>query len=605
MQIISQLYINNKIQGVPEKLISFSNKKLLKFIIVFTIIPIILLSIGVLGSRINMYGETGILVSHFQVKSEYDGIDLELNYLIPPEQSEIGVIVAHGFASDRWGVHNLALSVAKLGAHVVAMDYRGHGISGGILSYDLDIRKQQAADDMLAAWKFLHEHGCENIFIIGHSMGGFCATRFSMTYPDLINGSVVIGATMPYIGEDLNETKPKNTLFIMGNKEELFTPAELLTTLETTTGNTSAELGVTYGSFQNYTARKAEIIGDEKNPITHAAEQTHPLIFEASVNWINLICNELGIDTKFDQNYSDSLITWMNRIQIFNIIIYIGIFSMIIPISLLFPYFFKLKKFPPQKSIEQHHESIQKKLWVEILSFILFQTIFLLLGIYIINNIQISWISMSSSSSFFGALLFMGVTTWILLLILKMMKRNGFLIKEEFSSDPNYHMLSWKNLFIDILAGLIISLIIPISFQLFFYNIDIPNVLGGFPSKLDILKDWFIFSTIIGAMILPGELILNKVQKLVMITSEKYHLIKYLFVIVIGKMGSILILYMVMNLMGIRFLTMLFTIVFIIFVYFGQIIGAVLYDLNDSTIPTIFFTSIFTAWIIISLLPST
>ena len=80
-------------------MISFSNKKLLKFIIVFTIIPIILLSIGILGSRINMYGETGILVSHFQVKSEYDGIDLELNYLIPPEQSEIGVIVAHGFAS--------------------------------------------------------------------------------------------------------------------------------------------------------------------------------------------------------------------------------------------------------------------------------------------------------------------------------------------------------------------------------------------------------------------------------------------------------------------------------------------------------------------------
>ena len=124
-------------------MISFSNKKLLKFIIVFTIIPIILLSIGILGSRINMYGETGISVSHFQVKSEYDGINLELNYLIPPEQSEIGVIVAHGFASDRWGMHNLALSIAKLGAHVVAMDYRGHGLSGGQLSDVWGIRAQQ------------------------------------------------------------------------------------------------------------------------------------------------------------------------------------------------------------------------------------------------------------------------------------------------------------------------------------------------------------------------------------------------------------------------------------------------------------------------------
>jgi len=605
LQIISQLYINSKIQGVPEKLISFSKKKLLKLIIVFTIIPIILLSIGILGSRINMYGETGISVSHFQVKSEYDGIDLELNYLIPPDQSKIGVIVAHGFASDRWGVHNLALSVAKLGTHVVAMDYRGHGISGGVLSNDLDIRKQQAADDMLTAWKFLHERGCENIFIIGHSMGGFCATRFSMTYPDLINGSVVIGATMPYIGEDLNETNPKNTLFIMGNKEELFTPEELLSTLKTTTGNESAEFGITYGSFQNFTARKAEIIGDEKNSITHAAEQTHPLIFEASVDWINSICNELGIDTKYDQNYSGSLITWMNRIQIFNIIIYIGIFFMIIPISLLFPFFFKLKKFPPQKPGEQQINGIQKKLWVEILSFILFQTIFLLLGIYIINNVQISWISMSSSSSFFSALLFMGVSTWILLLIFKMMKRNEFLFKKESSSDSNYRLFSWKNISIDILAGLIISLIIPISFQIFFYNIEIPNVLGGFPSKLDTLKNWFIFSVIIGSMIFPGELILNKVQKSVMIIAEKYHLLKILFIIIIGKILSILILYLVMNFMGIRFLTMLFTIVFIIVVYVGQIIGVVLYHLNESPIPTIFFTCIFTAWIIISLLPST
>ena len=586
-------------------MISISNKKLLKFIIVFTIIPIILLSVGILGSRINMYGETGITVNHFQVNSEYDGINLELNYLIPPEHSEIGVIVAHGFASDRWGVHNLALSVAKLGAHVVAMDYRAHGLSGGQLSGDWDIRAQQAADDMLTAWKFLHESGCENIFIIGHSMGGFCATRFSMTYPDLINGSVVIGASMPYIGLDLNETNPKNTLFIIGNKEELFTPEELLSTLQTTTGNASAELGVTYGSFQNYTARKAEIIGDKKNPITHAAEQTHPLIFEASVDWINQICNELGIDTKYEQNYSDSLIKWMNLIQIFNTIIYIGIFLMIIPISLLFPFFFKLKTFPSQKSTEQKFDKIQKKLWGEILSLILFQSIFILLGIYIINNFTISWISMSSSSSFFGAMLFMGVTTWILLMAFKLMKRNGFLLKGEISTDHNNNLLTWRNFSIDILAGLFISLIIPISFQIFFYAIDIPNVLGGFPSKLDTLKNWFIFSFIIGAMILPGEIISNKIQKIIMIISEKYRLIKFLLLIVIGKMGSIMILYLVLNFMGIGFLSMLFTIVFIIFVYIGQIIGVVLYHYNESPIPTILFTSILTAWIIISLLPST
>jgi len=212
---------------------------------------------------------------------------------------------------------------------------------------------------------------------------------------------------------------------------------------------------------------------------------------------------------------------------------------------------------------------------------------------------------MSSSSSFFGALLFMGVTTWTLLIIFKMMKRNGFLFKKDFSSDSDYRLVSWKNISIDIFAGLIISLIIPISFQIFFYNIDIPNVLGGFPSKLDTIKDWFIFSCFIGFMILPGELILNKVQKYVMMISEKYHLIKFLFIIVIGKILSILLLYLVMNFMGIRFLSMLFTIVFIIFVYIGQIIGVILFHYNESHIPTIFFTSILAAWIIISLLPST
>lgn len=571
----------------------------------FTIIPIILLSTGILGSRINMYGETGISVNHFQVNSEYDGINLELNYLIPLEQSEIGVIVAHGYASDRWGVHNLALSVAKLGAHVVAMDYRGHGLSGGQLSGDWDTRAQQAADDMLTAWKFLHERGCKNMFIIGHSMGGFCATRFSMAYPNLINGSVVIGASMPYIGLDLNETNPKNTLFIIGNKEELFTPEELLSTLQTTTGNASAKLGVKYGSFLNYTARKAEIIGDDKNPITHAAEQTHPLIFEASVDWINLMCDELGIDTKYEQNYSGSLIKWMNAIQVFNVFIYMGIFFMIIPISLVFPFLFKLKEFPSQKSTEQKFNKIQKMLWGEIFSIILFQSLFIVLGIYITNFITISWISLSSSSNFFGAILFMGVSTWILLLIFKIMKRKGFLFKKEQRTDSIKSMVSRKSFSIDILAGLLISLIIPIAFQIFFYAIDIPNILGGFPSKLDSIKNWFIFSVVIGAMILPGELISNKIQKIVMIISEKYRLLKFLLVFVVGKISSILLIYLMLNFMGIGFLSILFTIVFIIFVYIGQVIGVILYHYNESPIPAIIFTSTLTAWIIISLLPTT
>jgi len=278
---------------------------------------------------------------------------------------------------------------------------------------------------------------------------------------------------------------------------------------------------------------------------------------------------------------------------------------MIIPISLLFPFFFTLKKFPTQKSTEQEYNNIHKKLWGEVLSIILFQSIFILLGIYISNNITISWISMGSSSSFIGAMLFTGVSTWILLTIFKITKRNGFLFKKKLSTDTNNNWFSWKNISIDIFAGLLISIIIPISFQIFFYAIDIPNVLGGLPTKLDTLKNWFLYSVFIGAMILPGELISNKIQKIIMIISEKYRLLNYLIAIVAGKIMSILVLYLVLNFMGIGFLSMLFTIVFIIFVYIGQIIGVILFHYNESPISTTIFTSILTAWIIISLLPST
>ena len=52
---------------------------------------------GIVGVRVNMYEKTGISMTTHWVKSEYDGIQMRLNYFSPnPDiKLSVGLILAH------------------------------------------------------------------------------------------------------------------------------------------------------------------------------------------------------------------------------------------------------------------------------------------------------------------------------------------------------------------------------------------------------------------------------------------------------------------------------------------------------------------------------
>lgn len=87
---------------------------------------------------------------------------------------ERGVVLAHGgrFTKESWAEQAEALAGA--GFRVMAFDFRGRGKSRGGSG-------PGAADDVhldvLAAVRYLHEHGAASVSIVGASFGGWAAAR--------------------------------------------------------------------------------------------------------------------------------------------------------------------------------------------------------------------------------------------------------------------------------------------------------------------------------------------------------------------------------------------------------------------------------------------
>lgn len=94
------------------------------------------------------------------------------------------VIILHGLfgMSDNW--HNVARSLSDELA-VYCLDLRNHGRSphSNFMSYS------SMADDV---WEFMQKQRLHNAILIGHSMGGKVAMKFTDKYPDKVSGLVVV-----------------------------------------------------------------------------------------------------------------------------------------------------------------------------------------------------------------------------------------------------------------------------------------------------------------------------------------------------------------------------------------------------------------------------
>ena len=93
-----------------------------------------------------------------------------------PGLRDVGCVVAHGFTGSSRGVDVVTISRALVGhgVGVLAIDFRGHGRSGGRSTVG-------AAEihDVAAAVAWLRAHGYRHVAVLGWSMGGSAVLRYA------------------------------------------------------------------------------------------------------------------------------------------------------------------------------------------------------------------------------------------------------------------------------------------------------------------------------------------------------------------------------------------------------------------------------------------
>ena len=94
------------------------------------------------------------------------------------------LLILHGFLgmSDNW--KTLGMQYANLGFQVHMLDLRNHGRS----FHSNEFNYQVMTNDV---FEYCVEHNLENVYIIGHSMGGKVAMLFSTTYPEKVDKLIV------------------------------------------------------------------------------------------------------------------------------------------------------------------------------------------------------------------------------------------------------------------------------------------------------------------------------------------------------------------------------------------------------------------------------
>lgn len=103
-----------------------------------------------------------------------DGVAIAADHW--PAESALAYVVAHGFTGSSRAprVRRIATQLAATGAAVLALDFRGHGRSGGRSTLgDLEVH------DAAAAVAFLRAAGHPLIALVGWSMGGSVVLRYA------------------------------------------------------------------------------------------------------------------------------------------------------------------------------------------------------------------------------------------------------------------------------------------------------------------------------------------------------------------------------------------------------------------------------------------
>jgi len=210
-----------------------------------------------------------------------------------------GLVLCPGLFANREIYLGLCRRIANLGVAVLVIDLRGHGHSGGSSTFGKsEAHDVWAAIDVLGARNDIDP---ERLGVIGHSLGGIAATRAGFEQPvDRIRAAVAIycwkgfgdaveatfgplerfvarwwhffgwsrrfSVTDPDAVEErsvidrLDAAARINYMLVVGSRDPLTDMTRSKEILARVAGQPSVEPGVTYGRFENRSARRLEII---------------------------------------------------------------------------------------------------------------------------------------------------------------------------------------------------------------------------------------------------------------------------------------------------------------------------------------------------------
>ncbi|MCG5548072.1 alpha/beta hydrolase [Halorhodospira halochloris] len=172
------------------------------------------------------------------------------------------VLVSHGFAGSRQMMEGFALTMAQNGYIAVSFDYLGHGrhpepLYGELGEWDgaAAVLMEQTRQVMEFARDLPNSDG--RIAVLGHSLGSGLMARFAQLNED-VDATVGISLFAP----KTDEQTPKNLLSVVGGFENRLKiqGQELVAMVTDDHEPDDIRPGQTYGSFDDGTARRLEVI---------------------------------------------------------------------------------------------------------------------------------------------------------------------------------------------------------------------------------------------------------------------------------------------------------------------------------------------------------
>ncbi len=129
------------------------------------------------------------------------------------EDSKASIIINHGFAEHLNRYDYMTSRLNKRGYSVYRYDLRGHGRSGNTKGHINSYK--DFLDDSQTMIEFMKSKGEDNIFMLGHSMGGLITLLYGIQFPDILKGQIFSGAA---VGILPSASGYKSILFKFANK---------------------------------------------------------------------------------------------------------------------------------------------------------------------------------------------------------------------------------------------------------------------------------------------------------------------------------------------------------------------------------------------------